>query len=216
MINPLSLAIFDFVPSLAFALGGYYLMQILKRERPGTPLQLARIGIILVFTGGFLKALSKLLYYTSGYQLIIGGVDIMAEQQFFLLMPGFLLMLLALIKLARPSIAAAVAAAAPLGKLPFIAKAPFMVIMSLCAFGVQALLVFLSFKRRQYIACASFILAFLVLLWMAGMASGPQTVSREWLEETMNALGQLSFMAGCYLLNKRGLTATTATKAAGS
>jgi hypothetical protein len=41
------------------------------------------------------------------------------------------------------------------------------------------------------------------MLGMSGMASGSeQTVATQWIEESMNSMGQIAFAVGSYLLYK--------------
>lgn len=61
---PISLVLLDFVPTIAFLIGAYYLVRMTLMLR-GTPCgRMAMAGAVLVFSGGFLKATWKLLYAT--------------------------------------------------------------------------------------------------------------------------------------------------------
>ncbi len=61
---PVSLALFDFIPTLAFLTGAFYLVRtgVLCRGKPCGRMVMA--GGLLVFLGGFFKATWKLLYTT--------------------------------------------------------------------------------------------------------------------------------------------------------
>jgi hypothetical protein len=152
---------------------------------------MAMAGTLLVFLGGALKATWKLLYVT-------GTADIqwMSQIQFVLLAPGFLAMLVAIILVTRRQKAR--------DKLPMLGmaawKIPLVATMTICSVGAQGILAYIAFRRSVRIAGALFALAVLCTLGMGGMASGEQTVARQWIEEIVNSVGQISFAVGSYLL----------------
>ena len=45
-------------------------------------------------------------------------------------------------------------------------------------------------------------MAFLGLVGMGAMASGEQTLARQWIEQSVNSVGQLGFMVGSILLHQ--------------
>jgi hypothetical protein len=191
----LSLALFDFVPILAFLVGAYFLVRIAVQHR-GTPCgRMMLAGTGLVFTGGFLKASWKILYV-----LDVGDFQFMSEAQFILLSIGFTGMLVAVSYLAR-----SLARGETLGAALMIStwKIPFLTIMTICSLGAHGILSFISFKKKAPLAGTLFILAILCMLGMSGMASSlEQTVANQWLEEGVNSVGQISFAVGSYLLYK--------------
>jgi hypothetical protein len=80
-------------------------------------------------------------------------------------------------------------------------KIPLLAVMTLSSLGAQGILTYISFKRKARLAAYLFIVAVLCMLGMSGMASGSeQTVAVQWIEESMNASGQLAFAAACWLL----------------
>jgi hypothetical protein len=189
--SELLLASFDFVPVIAFLVGAYFLARIALLVRGRTCAVLAIAGLSLVFLGGFLKATWKLMTTT-------GGADIrwMSDGQFVLHAPGFLALLIAVIILLRNQ---KKAEASPLlAMAPW--KIPFLVVMTLASLAAQGFLAYIAFRRKAFLAGIFFILAFLGLLAMGGLASGEQTISRQWLEESVNAFGQISFALGSFLL----------------
>lgn len=189
----LGLALLDFVPITAFLVGGYFLVRIvmLARGRPCGRMMMA--GTLLVFAGGFLKASWKLLY-----TLEMADITWMSEAQFVLLAPGFFAMLVAVILLSR-----SLKAEKTGGMLAAIAawKIPFLAVMTLCSLGAHGILTYISFQKKARLAGALFIVAVLCMLGMSGMASGStQTITTQWIEEGINAFGQISFALGSYLL----------------
>lgn len=64
----------------------------------------------------------------------------------------------------------------------------------------QGLLIFIALRRHAYPSAVGFFIAFVCLLAMGGMAGGEQTIAQQWIEESVNAIGQISFAVGSYLL----------------
>jgi hypothetical protein len=192
----IGLCLLDFIPNIAFIIGGIFLFLLARNTQGNKTAILMLSGAILIFTGGTLKALWKLLY-----TLGIADIKLFSEAQFTLLAPGFLLMLLATIILARTP--------APSAPLSLIApwKIPFLATMTLCSLGTQGILAYISFKRDSKLSAYFFIVAILCMFGMAGMASGStQTVANQWIEEVMNTIGQISFATGSFLLYRRSQT----------
>jgi hypothetical protein len=189
----LGLAILDFVPILAFLAGAYFLVKIAILHRGTACGRMMLAGTGLVFTGGFLKASWKLLYV-----LDVADIRLMSEAQFVLLAIGFTGMLVALSYLAR-----SFNQEGKLGSALLIStwKIPFLTVMTLCSLGAHGLLAYIGFKKKDNPAAVLFILATVCMLAMSGLASGAeQTVAMQWIEESINSLGQLSFAFGSYLL----------------
>lgn len=193
-IYPLALAIFDFVPVIFFLIGAIYLIRIASRMCGMRCRRLAIVGSLLIFIGGFLKALWKLLVTTG-----VGDFQLMSEIQFALVAPGFVLLLIVVIWIARSEGKQAK------GKdilTPAIAawKIPLLIVMTLASMGVMGILTYISFRQEAKLAAAGFIVAFLCLVGMGSMASGEQTLARQWIEQSINSLGQLGFMIGTIFL----------------
>jgi hypothetical protein len=72
--------------------------------------------------------------------------------------------------------------------------------MTLASLGAQGILTYIAFRRGAKWAAAGFIVAFMGLLAMGGLASAEQTIALQWIEEGINSVGQLGFMAGSILL----------------
>jgi hypothetical protein len=187
----MSLVFLDFVPTIAFLIGAYYLVRITIMLR-GTPCgRMAMAGAVLVFLGGFLKATWKLLYVTQ-----VGDYQWMSQVQFVLLAPGFFALLVAIILMARKTRSVA----------PFLTivpwKIPLLAIMTLSSMGSQGILTYMAFQRKNIPAAIGFITAFLCLVAMGAMTSSEQTLSQQWIEEGTNVIGELGFMVGAILLHR--------------
>lgn len=197
----LSLALFDFVPVACFLVGAWFLVRLASWTCGARCGNLAIAGSLLIFLGGFLKASWKLLYSTG-----VGDFAILSESQFALLAPGFLALLIAVIWMARRLRTETVPVTPLLAIAPW--KIPPLIIMTLASMGVQGILTYVSFRRGARLAAAGFILAFLCLVGMGAMTSSEQTVSQQWIEQSVNAAGQFGFMIGSILLYRK-VTMTT-------
>jgi hypothetical protein len=196
----LGLSLVDFIPNLAFLVGAYFLVRasLLKRgQRCGRMLM---AGTLLIFLGGMLKAVWKLVYTVGA-----GDLRLFSEIQFVLLAPGFLAMLVAVILMVRGKSrphAQGEDGASGLRLVPAIAawKLPFLVITTLSSLAALAALAFMAFRLHLIVAGVLFVLAALATFMMGGMASATQTVSMQWIVEGINSTGQIAFAAGAFLL----------------
>jgi hypothetical protein len=189
----ISLALLDFVPNIAFLIGAYFLVRIIVMARGQRCGRMAMVGAMLIVLGGTLKAAWKLLYAAN-----IADVRLMSEIQFVLLAPGFLALLTAVVLMARRR--AVNSSLALMAIAPW--KLPLLMVMVVTSLGAHGILTYISFRRGARLAAVGFIIAFLGILMMGGMASGEQSVAMQWIEESVNTVGQLGFMAGSILLHK--------------
>jgi hypothetical protein len=197
------LAVFDFVPVVLFLVGAVYVFQFVKRRRGLGWGWLFLSGGLLVFLGGFLKALSKLIEAISGTPPVLGGGFLMGDLQFPVLMPGFLLMLLAVVKVL---IGMKGDSRAPVATAPAMAvwKIPVMGLMTVFMVGAVSVLSAIAFKLRRHWAGVLFILNGVVVISMAGMGgAGEYSIGRQWVEEIINAFGQGCLLGAGFLLNRR-------------
>lgn len=186
------LAILDFVPNIAFLVGALFLVRIVILNRGKPCSRMCMAGSLLVFSGGILKAIWKLLF-----TLGIADIQWMSQSQFILLAPGFFALLVTVILLAREKTVKA--SSITLAIAPW--KIPLLALMTISSLGAQGILTYISFKRKARLAAALFIVAVLCMLGMSGMASGSeQTVATQWIEESINSIGQISFAFACWLL----------------
>ncbi|HZU87132.1 MAG TPA: hypothetical protein VFF78_06590 [Anaerolineaceae bacterium] len=191
------MALMDILPNIAFLVGAFFLVKLALRERGSKCGRMLMLGSLLIFLGGTLKATWKLLMAAE-----VADVTLLSEQQFVLVGIGFVGMLVAVILIARQKLPKDGGPATPI--LAMAAwKIPFLAIMTLASLGAQGILVYISFRRSIRIAAIFFIVAVLCMLGMAGMASGEQTITRQWIEQSVNLIGQGSFAAGAYFLYKR-------------
>ncbi len=200
---PLVLALYDFVPVAFFLIGAIFLVRTSTRMCGLRCSRLAIVGSLLIFGGGFLKAIWKLLF-TIG----VGDYQLLSESQFPLVAPGFLVLLIAVIIMARSDRDVRTTNSASI-LLMATWKIPFLIVMTLTSMGVQGILTYVSFQRKAKLAAAGFIVAFLCLVGMGAMASGQQTLARQWIEQSINTAGQLGFMVGSILLHQNVVSSQT-------
>jgi hypothetical protein len=191
---PLILALFDFVPVIFFVIGSIFLVRIATRMCGMRCRRPAILGSLLIFLGGFLKALWKLLFTTG-----VGDFQLMSEIQFTLVAPGFLLLLIVVIWIARSEGKQAKGDDALILVIA-VWKIPLLIVMTLASMGVMGILTYIAFRHKAKIAAAGFIVAFLCLVGMGSMASVEQTLTNQWIEQSINSLGQLGFMIGTIFL----------------
>jgi len=190
----IGLALVDFLPNIAFLVGAFFLVKIAALVKGTRCSRMVMAGAFLIALGGILKATWKLLYAAN-----VGDFQLMSQIQFILVAPGFLALLVAAILLARKK-------ESDIKATPLLAmaawKMPFLFVMTLCSLGAQGILTYISFKRKAKNAAIGFIIAFMGLLAMGGLASAEQSVPMQWIEESINSLGQIGFMFGSILLFK--------------
>ena len=186
----LGLAILDFVPTLAFLSGGYFLIRLAHITRGKVNGWIMGIGVGLIFLGGILKAIWKLLF-----TLEIADIQAFNDALFILQSPGFVMVLFATIMIVRSK-------PGKISPLTAMAawKIPLLAVMTVSSLGTFILLSVLSFRRGVRTAALCFILTIVLTLAMSGMASGSeQTITNQWIEESMNSIGQISFAVGSIL-----------------
>jgi hypothetical protein len=188
----LELALFNFIPNIAFLIGAFYLVRITSKICAKSCKWLTLIGSLLIILAGVLKATWKLIF-TLGWANILWMSDI----QFVLMAPGYLMIFIAMILLAcnlrsqHESLPALLIAGW---------KIPFLAVMTLASLGTHVVLIYLSLKYGSRLGAISFLLGLVLLLSMGALAGGEQTIARQWLEEWVNAFAQTGFAIGAWLL----------------
>lgn len=190
----LPLALFDFFPITAFVVGGFYLVRISLLLRSSLCSLLTAAGVFLIFLGGFCQASWKLLSLVG-----ISGFSWLGEVQFVLMAPGFLILLGAVQLFAQKQKAKLQPSLMAL--TPW--KMPLLFVMTLSSTAAYSILIYVSMRYRARLAALGFLIALLFLLGMGAMSSGEQTMTQQWIEESVNAMGQTSFAIGAFLLHSK-------------
>jgi len=188
----LGMSLMDFLPPSAFLMGAIFLVKFSRKNQNQLSVWLLTIGGILTFLGGFFQASWKLLM-----ALQIANIGMLSDQQFVLMAPGFLCMFFGVMSIVRTD------SSPP--QLSVIAawKIPFLIVMTLSSIGMEGILTYHAFRKGVRLAGWMFIFAVLCLFAMAGMASSEQTVTLQWVEQSINLIGQSAFALGSYLLYRK-------------
>lgn len=187
------MALMDYIPVLCFIIGAFFLAKIFLNEQKRSLAWMVMIGGGLIFLGGALQATWKLFM-----ALNVGNFSWMSQGQFIFMALGYSVMLLPTISLiaATKVVKGATLSAMAVWKIPFLA------VMTLASIGTYGILTIVSFRRRQPLAALGFIIALLGVLLMGGMASQEQTLTMQWIEQSINAFANLGFALGSFLLFK--------------
>jgi hypothetical protein len=188
----LELALFNFIPNIAFLIGAYFLVQTTSKVCAKPCKWLTLIGSLLIVLAGVLKATWKLLFTLSWANILW-----MSDIQFVLMAPGYLMIFIAMILLAC-NLRSQYESLAAL--LMTELKIPFLAVMTLACLGTHIVLIYLSWKHRSRLGAISFLIGLIFMLSMGALARGEQTIARQWLEQWINAFGQTGFAIGAWLL----------------
>lgn len=191
------MALFDYVPVFLFGWAAYLLQRDFYGKMPKYAFACFAAGTIDSVMAGFLKATWKLLYAA-------GVCDFYVLNDLFLPMQslGLLLAGLGVVLTLIPRRRAALSIAPPLfsGSFIFIA----MMVVGLCAM-LAGLSVFAA-RMKKKSAVVLFVLALLCCLGMGCLASrGGASAAANWIEESVNCVGQLLLLGGVLTLHKAGL-----------
>lgn len=194
-IVSLPLALLDFLPVICFMIGGWYLSRTAVQLFSHHARNAALIGTALVVMGGAFRAATKLASAVG-----LGNLNQLGDIHFILQAPGFLILLVSAVSILR-------AAGRPVPKSnPLLAlavwKIPLIILMALAGTALHGILASIALGRKARVAAASFALALGCLLAMGVAARGEQTIAMQWIEESINTLGQLGFALGSFLLYK--------------
>jgi hypothetical protein len=187
------MALMDYIPVLCFIIGAFFLAKFFLKDQKRYLGWMVMIGGGLIFLGGGLQATWKLFM-----ALNIGNFSWMSQGQFIFMAFGYSALLIPTISLISAS---KLVKNAPLPAMA-VWKIPFLAVMTLASLGTYGILTFVSFRRRQPLAALGFIMALLGVLVLGGMASQEQTVTMQWIEQSINAFANLGFALGSFLLFK--------------
>lgn len=200
-----SMAIMDFIPVLLFFIATIILQRDLYNKLSKVAFSMLAAGSLMVFIGGFYKALWKLLY---GLQ--IADVPYLDTALFPLQAPGFILMFFALLSLFgrnKNTNFYFSAAVVPV----YESKFPFLIGQILGCSGVIWSLFFMAKRMKHKLAMVMFVMAFIAMLSMGYMASAFDSGSgMDWIEQSINTVSQGAFLLGVILLSRAGLSSPDA------
>ena len=187
------MALYDFVPVIGFLVGGIFLVKLSRLALNKLMPVIMTLSVIVIVLGGGLQASWKLLNAINRPHPLW-----MNQGQFVFMATGYVLLLIPVLALLRKRKTSAAEA------LPAMAtwKIPFLAVMTLASLSAYASLVVLAFRRKSWLASLGFIFAFISVLTMGFMASQTQTIQMQWIEQTINTLGNWGFALGAILVYK--------------
>ncbi len=191
------MALMDFVPVLFFGYAAALLQQDLYNKMRKSQFALFAAGTINIFTAGFLKALWKLLYAA-------GICDFSALNTMFLPVQsiGFLLAGLGIVWMVASRKTVCLAVAPPLFSGSFI----FIMMMVLGLGSICTVLSILAVKMKKKGAMVLFMAAFLCSMGMGAMSGQDASLAWvNWVEQSINCVGQGLLLWGVVTLHKAGL-----------
>ena len=190
------MALMDFIPVFFFGYAAALLQRDLYDKMRKSHFALFAAGTVNIFAAGFLKALWKLLY-------ALGICDFHALNAMFLPVQslGFLLAGIGIVMmlLKKP--------------MPFLAAPPvfsgsviFIMMMVLGLGSVCTVLSIIAVRMKKKAAALLFIAAFLCSMGMGAMSGQDASLAWvNWVEQSINCVGQGLLMWGVILLDKAGL-----------
>ncbi|GAB44677.1 hypothetical protein [Gordonia terrae] len=184
------LALFDFVPVVFGALGGF----IVARRIGWLP---AYVGATLVFVGGFAKATWKLLAASD-----VADIPRLADGLFPLMGCGFLLLAAAAWGVRNLAVALLLMGLAAVGvAVPAIADW-YLIAVILGSTALYAALARDAWKVRDVTTVALLAVCLVAAYTLGPLAGREQTLSLQWLEQSINAVGQAAFALAAWRLTR--------------
>ena len=211
----LSLALVDFLPIVFTAFGMFFVARMVDHlgRRQG---QMALTGVVLIITGGTLKAVWKTIIAATQ-----GAVDInwMEESLFVFMAPGFIFLAFAIwyavrerqgTKISRVWLVPLVIIFLMLAGSAYLGitapeeptwKRILLGMLVLANLVSSVLLIVFSFRQKLPLIGVMFLLNFVGVLILNGLARIPdQTISLQWVEEGINTTTWLVFAFAAFRL----------------
>ena len=190
------MALMDFIPVLFFGYAAALLQRDLYDKMRKSHFALFAAGTIDIFAAGFLKALWKLLYAANICDFHALNTMFLPVQSIGFLLAGIGIVMMLLNK-----------------PMPFLAVPPlfsgtviFILMMVLGLGSICGVLSILAFRMRKKGAAILFIAAFLCSMGMGAMSGQDATLAWvNWVEQSINCVGQGLLMLGVMILDKAGL-----------
>ena len=215
----LIMGLVDLLPVILFALAGCIIIKEMfnKLRKPFAVMVCS--GVTLSLTAGLFKAIWKILLALNVCDFYPFNIMFMPTQSLgFVLMGVGLLSLLFPIKKAKEEkvnmivwpLLIAILAGTPAtqvdGNIAFIA----MLVIGEAMIATS--LSYLAVKNKKWLCLVLFIVSFIGLMIMGAMKPLSTKMSlsvtaANWIEQSVNIVAQVSLLAGCFLLNKKGFFA---------
>jgi hypothetical protein len=203
----ISLALVDFLPVIFTAVGMYFIVRMVSHIN-ATQDKAAAIGAALIVTGGFLKAVWKLVMAFSGYD-----IRWMDDGMFAWMASGYTLLAWSIWQTVRvlrgkkmfnawliPAIIIVLMLASSFYFHTFSPDSPtwkriLLSLMVLASSITSVLFIIFAFRQKLFLAGALFIFNLIIIFVMNGLARMPeQTITLQWMEESINSVSWLCFV----------------------
>ena len=191
------MALMDFVPVLFFGYAAALLQRDLYDKMRKSHFSLFAAGTINIFAAGFLKALWKLLYAANICDFHSLNTMFLPVQSI-----GFLLAGLGIVLMMTSRKKVMLALAPPV----FSGSVIFIMMMVLGLGSICTVLSILAVKMKKKGVMILFILSFLCSMGMGAMSGQDDSLAWvNWVEQSINCVGQGLLMWGVIILDKAGL-----------
>ena len=192
-----TMAIVDFIPVILFFIAAMILQNDFYSKLSKTKYTLLSAGSMMVFTGGLLKAVWKILY-----ALNICDYPALDLSFFPLSGIGFLLVFLSLTGICTKTFSNKALTIVPV----MTSNMPFVIIQIIGCAGTQGMLFAKSLQMKKKSAALMYIIAFIFMLGMGYLsAKFDDSSSMHWLAQCTNIVSQGAFLCGTWILHTAGL-----------
>ena len=193
------MAIIDFIPVVMFFFAAIILQRDLYNKLVKGAFALLAAGSIMVFIGGFYKALWKFLY-----ALNICNFEALDIAFFPLQAPGFLLVFLGLTALKKKDFGSPTALA--VAPVLYQSNLIFIVMQVIGFGGIQYNMARVALYMKKKLAAVLFVLSFIFVLGMGYLgAKFDDSSNMHWLAQVTNIFSEGCFLWGDMILHKEGL-----------
>lgn len=203
-ISGIFMAIFDLFPVVLFLVGGIYYQRMLYNKMSKGAFALFSAGTIFTFVAGVFKATYKILLESRACDFTILNKCFFPMQTI-----GFVLAAAGLVAmLSYPQEKHAAYSFIP---LPFLSESVkefdgtmlFVVLMVLGVLVMDASLVYIAIKTKNYFIIIFIAISFVFTLGMGYLSTKPDL--SDWIKEIVNTVGQALFMTSAIIFKKKGL-----------
>lgn len=208
-ISGIFMAIFDLFPVVLFLVGGIYYQRMLYNKMSKGAFALFSAGTIFTFVAGVFKATYKILLESRACDFTILNKCFFPMQTI-----GFVLAaagLVAMLSYPQEKHAAYSFIPLPILALPFLSESVkefdgtmiFVVLMVLGVLVMDASLVYIAIKTKNYFIIIFIAISFVFTLGMGYLSTKPDL--SDWIKEIVNTVGQALFMTSAIIFKKKGL-----------
>ena len=195
------MAVMDFIPVALFFAAAVLLERDLYGKLVKGAYALLAAGSIMVFTGGFYKAVWKILY-----ALNVCNFEALDIAMFPLQAPGFILVFLGLTGLHKEDFEPGSGSALAVAPVLYSSNLIFIVLQVVGFGGIQFCMCRLALFMKKKFPVVLFILSFVFILGMGYLgAKFDDSSSMHWIAQITNILSQGCFFLGVLILHRAGL-----------